>query len=398
LFQGNQTYANDFFPEATNGTLRLQLVGRSNAEQCKSVKVKFVSIIRAKADFKRNLELSAADWMHCLGPQEVFTSSCSTNGGVLSYTWNLGDNFVTNTPDVKHTYLSAGTYPVTLSVRESELGCSSSVTKSMTLHALPSASISAAIQQACPDSLVQIDLRGSTTAMGSLSGFLVPYDSTSIVIPQNTSVPVKVKSLKSSDYEFSVRDANGCSSPPKILSITIIEPAPAIQTLTTVVIGASVQINAAVPSGSFSYVWKPEVFGLSDTLIPNPIANSTANITYSVLVQDEPLHCFVTQSTYSVIVLPYTTIDVPSAFTPNGDGINDLIFPDGWGIRKLKFFRVYNRWGQLVFETNEYRKGWDGTFMGTPQNMESYLYQAEVETYLISEPTLYKTGTFKLIR
>jgi gliding motility-associated-like protein len=207
-----------------------------------------------------------------------------------------------------------------------------------------------------------------------------------------------VKSRKTTDYEFSVTDANGCNSPPKVLTVTIIEPAPAINTLTTVVIGASVQINAAAPNGSFSYVWTPQVFGLSDTLIANPIANSTNNITYSVLVQDEPLHCFVTQSTYSVIILPYTTIDIPAAFTPNGDGINDLIFPDGWGIRQLRFFRVYNRWGQLLFETTEYRKGWDGSYQGVPQNMESYLYQAEVETYLTSEPLLYKTGTFKLIR
>ncbi len=398
LFQGTQVYTNDFFPEQTNGQLRIQLVGRSNAEQCKSVKVKFVKVIRAKADFKRNLELSSADWIHCVGPEEVFTSSCSTNGGAMSYTWNLGDNFKSNLKDLKHTYLAAGIYPVALSVRESELGCSSTAIKSMTLHALPSASLSTAIPKACPDSLIQIDLQGASSATGALTGYLIPYTSSTLVIPQNTTVPVNVKSRKTTDYEFSVTDANGCNSPPKILTVMIIEPAPAVNTLTTVVIGASVQINAAAPNGSFSYVWTPQVFGLSDTLIANPIANSTTNITYSVLIQDEPLHCFVTQSTYSVIILPYTTIDVPTAFTPNGDGINDLIFPDGWGIRQLRFFRVYNRWGQLLFETTEYRKGWDGSYLGVPQNMESYLYQAEVETYLSSEPLLYKTGTFKLIR
>lgn len=398
LFQGTQVYLNNTFPEQTNGMLRIQLVGRSNAEQCKSVKVKFVQIIRVKADFKRNLELTSADWMHCVGTEEVFTNSCSTNGGAMSYTWNLGDNFISSNIDLKHTYLSAGIYSVSLTVRESELGCTSTIIKPIVLHALPSAYISTAFTKACPDSIFQIEIKGVSTATGGLSAYLLPYDSTSFFIPQNTSVPINLKSTITRDYKFSVKDANGCSSPPKFLTVDIIEPVPPVNTLTTVVIGASVQINAAVASGSFSYLWTPETRFLNDTLIHNPVSTSTANITYSVLIRDEPLHCFVTQNTYSVIILPYTTIDVPSAFTPNGDGINDLIFPDGWGIRKLRFFRVYNRWGQLVFETNEYRKGWDGEYLGVAQNMESYLYQAEVETYLSTEPVLYKTGTFKLIR
>lgn len=398
LFQGTQTYANDFFPEVTNGALRIQLVGRSNAEQCKSVKVKIVQIIRAKADYKRNLELTAGDWMHCIGPEEVFTNSCSTNGGVMSYTWNLGDNTTATTKDVRHTYLSPGIFSVALTVRESELGCTSTAVKGMTIHALPSASLSTAVQQACPDSVFQIDLKGSSLATGSLTAFLIPYDTASFSMPQNVTVPIKTKLSRTRDFEFSVKDANGCISPPRFLTIPIVEPAPAVNTVTTVVIGSTIHINAAVSSGSFSYLWTPERTRLSDSLIANPLSTTTANITYSVLIRDEPLHCFVTRSTYSVIILPYTTIDVPSAFTPNGDGVNDLIFPDGWGIRKLNYFRVYNRWGQLLFETNEFRKGWDGLFQDVPQNMESYIYQAEVETFIETEPTLYKTGTFKLIR
>jgi gliding motility-associated-like protein len=59
---------------------------------------------------------------------------------------------------------------------------------------------------------------------------------------------------------------------------------------------------------------------------------------------------------------------------------------------------VFNRWGQLVFESNDINVGWNGLFNGVPQNMETYVYQVSVETYLDSDPTLSKTGTFKLIR
>ena len=92
------------------------------------------------------------------------------------------------------------------------------------------------------------------------------------------------------------------------------------------------------------------------------------------------------------------SLDVPTAFTPNGDGINDIIYPGGWGIRKLYFFKVFNRWGQLVFESNDLKIGWDGVFQGVPQNMETYVYQVSAETFLVSEPIISKSGTFKLIR
>jgi gliding motility-associated-like protein len=88
---------------------------------------------------------------------------------------------------------------------------------------------------------------------------------------------------------------------------------------------------------------------------------------------------------------------VPTAFTPNGDGTNDFIFPDGWGIKKVLYFRVFNRWGQLLFETDQIKTGWDGTYNGVPQNMETYIYQVSVETYT-DKDALLKTGSFKLIR
>jgi gliding motility-associated-like protein len=58
---------------------------------------------------------------------------------------------------------------------------------------------------------------------------------------------------------------------------------------------------------------------------------------------------------------------------------------------------VYNRWGQLLFESNDIKVGWDGMYNGAPQNMETYVYQVSVETFVDAGP-IFKTGTFKLIR
>jgi gliding motility-associated-like protein len=68
---------------------------------------------------------------------------------------------------------------------------------------------------------------------------------------------------------------------------------------------------------------------------------------------------------------------VPKAWTPNNDGHNDKLFPLTVNIKELKYFRVFNRWGQMVFETNVIGKGWDGIFKGTPAIMDVYTWTAE---------------------
>jgi gliding motility-associated-like protein len=70
-------------------------------------------------------------------------------------------------------------------------------------------------------------------------------------------------------------------------------------------------------------------------------------------------------------------IFVPKAWSPNRDGHNDELFPLPTGPIQLKFFRVFNRWGQLVFETNEVGKGWDGIFKGAPQVKDVYTWTLE---------------------
>jgi gliding motility-associated-like protein len=70
-------------------------------------------------------------------------------------------------------------------------------------------------------------------------------------------------------------------------------------------------------------------------------------------------------------------IFVPKAWSPNKDGKNDALYPMPVCIRELKFFRVFNRWGQLVFETNILYQGWDGIFKGQPQVMDVYTWTLE---------------------
>lgn len=89
------------------------------------------------------------------------------------------------------------------------------------------------------------------------------------------------------------------------------------------------------------------------------------------------------------------TVSFPSAFTPNGDGRNDFFKPITVGHHHVKHFKVVNRYGQVVFESNDEKKGWDGTLFGVPQDMDTYFY---VFVYNCNGRELEEKGDVILIR
>ena len=87
-------------------------------------------------------------------------------------------------------------------------------------------------------------------------------------------------------------------------------------------------------------------------------------------------------------------IDVPSAFTPNGDGINDILYVRGGGVREFTF-KIFNRWGQKVFETSDMKVGWDGRFNDKLQNLETFGYV--IQAVMFTGETIQKQGNVTLL-
>ena len=164
---------------------------------------------------------------------------------------------------------------------------------------------------------------------------------------------------------------------------------------TTIVIGSPVLIGFEMPDPGYIYTWNPSTY-LSCSTCPIPLSHVLENTNYNFTVTDGA-GCFTVTSTYDFIIKPVTSIDVPTAFTPNGDNQNDVIYVNGWGIKQLLEFKIYNRWGQLVFESNDITKGWNGYYKGELQPQDTYVYQAEVETWIEGQK-LKKKGLFELIR
>jgi gliding motility-associated-like protein len=92
----------------------------------------------------------------------------------------------------------------------------------------------------------------------------------------------------------------------------------------------------------------------------------------------------------------YSDLFVPKAWTPNGDGHNDKLFPLTVHIAKLYYFRIFDRWGQLMFETTEIGKGWDGKISGKDQGSDTFVWYVRGTDY--TGKSIFKKGTATLIR
>jgi gliding motility-associated-like protein len=98
------------------------------------------------------------------------------------------------------------------------------------------------------------------------------------------------------------------------------------------------------------------------------------------LVEDSAA-CFRHNYYVDIVVLEEYSLDVPGAFTPLGAEPNRVVYVKGLGIKRLIQFRIYNRWGEEVFFTDDINKGWDGYYKGQLQNIDNYGYYVEAEMF-----------------
>jgi gliding motility-associated-like protein len=178
-------------------------------------------------------------------------------------------------------------------------------------------------------------------------------------------------------YHLTVTGTNGCSSVDSAATTVVVSAPPKVSAGndTAVVVGQPLQLNAVDVDGSgfTSYVWSPAQ-GLSDPNIADPTTVVTGDITYTV-VASTASGC---SATGTIVIGAATTtgILVPNAFTPNhGGGGNDILKVNTFGVQ-LKYFRVYSRWGQLVFATADAGAGWDGSIGGQPAVTGAYVWMA----------------------
>ncbi len=363
------------------------LVLYSTDSACAASVQKPITIHRVIADFERNDETALADTAHCLGSTDAFTN---TSIGADQWNWNFGngDNFNGEDPSSVY-YDSAGLYTITLAVRDQTLGCIDTIRKTIEVYPVPV--VAAQGGNICAEASLEL-----TTTITSNIPTTYSWTPSESLSDSTIANPIATPPVTTT-YQVIVGDTNNCVDT-ALATVTVFQRPPSIDWDTLIVIGAEVNLDVNLGSG-YSYVWTPSE-GLSCTDCPVLVAQPFVDTDYTVVISDSG-GCFQVPSYYRFEVKPETTIDVPTAFTPNGDGNNDLIFVRGWGIKSLVEFKIYNRWGQLVFETSDINQGWDGRFNGKDQNNDTYTYHAVVETWLVvngANKVLEKTGAFNLVR
>ena len=229
----------------------------------------------------------------------------------------------------------------------------------------------------------------------SMAGGTVPYRyqwNTGAIIPS-------IAELCTGEYAVTVTDRNGCTA---TLSLELTDSTTFPTEIAawcdedTIYAGEPTHLYATELGAPFQYQWTPSA-GVEKPTAPSTEARPVVTTDYVVVVTDE-FGCTRTD-TVPVFVRdviceePY--VFVPNAFSPNGDGKNDILYVRGEVVREVSF-KVYDRWGEKVFETNDLTKGWDGTFRGQP--CEPGVYDYHLQVTCLGMKRYFKKGNVTLLR
>lgn len=208
---------------------------------------------------------------------------------------------------------------------------------------------------------------GDTVVLSAVNGviyswkpdfsLITPGDSVSIAIPEENTV-----------YTVTIIDIHGCENSDQIE--IIVHPLPDVDAGPDQFIyqGGRARLNG---SGASIYVWSPDE-NINDIHVADPIVFPSDTFVYYLTGVDR--YGCINYDSVRVLVVPEANFDMPSAFTPDGDGVNDrfrISNPENFNLVSLK---IYDRWGNIVFYTTDLGVSWDGTVNGVPVPMGTYIF------------------------
>lgn len=229
-------------------------------------------------------------------------------------------------------------------------------------------------------------------AIALAAGGTLPYSFS--LTGNNYQADPNFTGLPAGNYTLSIMDGNGCIS---TSYFSIYQPGPLAVDLDIDIslnITDQIQLNSFVSAqNGVIYSWTPPT-GLSCADCPDPIASPYQTTTYVLTVYDQTNGCYVSDSV-DIIVNNDLINYVPNAFTPNGDGINDVIYVSGQAVKTIDF-SIYDRWGELLFHSEDLSQGWDGRYNGQLLNPGVFIYTLRI-TFL-DDKLYFRKGDITLIR
>jgi gliding motility-associated-like protein len=319
-----------------------------------------------------------------------FTDLSTPTSSLSTFFWDFGDASSNGSQNPVHTYSVGGSYTVT-HVVTSLNGCTDTVRQVVPVFIAPIPAFS--YTNACVGTTASFnDL--STLASGTITSWNWSFGDGGTATTQNTTHIYSVTASYS--VTLSVTSSNGCT------------------TSTTQVVNVNPKPNAEF-SMSGNPIFADETLGLTDQSTPLGTINSwqwafgdgvsavTQNTShlyddkgvFTITLSIIDINGCADTVTHDVFVtlLPL----VPTGFSPNGDGHNDTLFVKG-GPFKSFYFRVYNNWGEKVFESTKQEDGWDGKYKGQVAPLGAYAWILDVELYNDNNRKIRKTGDVTIVK
>lgn len=295
------------------------------------------------------------------------TVQISASGG-QTYEWYLDGQLITG---VTGNVLNAGK-PGNYSVKAfSNAGCSSPVSSPVPVSSLTGPTADFVFPLQCEGTALTFSDRSTPTNSGALSWQwnFGDNDSSGIQNPSHTytwggnyKVTLTVTPARCPDMKATITKKVPVEKRKQGIRYPVIN---AIENVSTHLFARKI---------GTSFQWVPST-GLTGANLYNPVFLDTREREYTVRITT-PLGC-TSVDTQMIRIFKQIDIVAPKAFTPNGDGHNDKLNFYLLGIDRLDFFRVFNRWGQLMFETHDPMQFWDGKYNGADQPLETYVWMAQ---------------------
>lgn len=292
----------------------------------------------------------------CAGVDGSVTGIQVSGAGGYTYQWSPSGQTTQDLIDV-----AAGNYAVQVTDAN---GCTASAGP-FTVPVIPSPSIDASNVNVTEESCDGND--GAITNITATGGGLT-FEWNGQVYPT-----ADLTNIPAGDYTLIVTDTNGCTDSygPVTVGGSIIPTVSISQDTAYLDLGDYVTIDATT-SNATDISWTPEE-GLSCTDCEDPNAAPLGDYWYTITVTSED-GCTATDSILMIVNNPCGEVMVPTIFSPNDDGLNDKLCVLGGCIESMTL-QIYNRWGELIFESNEPSECWDGSFRGEKVNTGTYIYK-----------------------
>ncbi len=312
----------------------------------------------------------------CDNGEVIFTDYTTKNEPIIDRQWNFGDGNTSTDESPVHNYAAPGRYIVTLNVT-TQSNCSKSYSDTVFVYRTPQPLIMSR-DTICVN--IAETITGGLAVADTMTTWNWNFGNGGTSQQQTNSVLYTA----AGDYNLQLIATNliGCSDT-VTRSIHVVPPPTAtpVQDPITIIAGSSTTLAMQYTGMINSYTWTPQ-YRLDCTNCPAPVANPQSTTTYTVNLLDN-YGCRNSGNITVNVLCGNMNFFMPNTFSPNGDGQNDVFYPRGTGVFRIKSLTVFNRWGEIVFDKkdfapNDRSAGWNGTYKGQPASGDVYIYMMEV--------------------